>query len=1318
MSSITGSVAELFATLGLDATQFGTALAESEAMLKSAGADMSLTLKELQVEHSRLLESLGALSKPITALEMAYDSLGISGTASVRDQIAAVEILQDAVKEALVAEERRAAAIAVIEGEIVASLQLEVGIRKEIAASVAADAALRLAQEKQGEIQSAAILKQRVAQEREAVSIMAGVEKEYTALWTGLLKEREAAEKAAAAQRVAVEREALRIRESVIAADMAAQVAAEERLQEKLTEVDSAGARARLGVRIGAGGIAPTGFLGGPVVVGAAVAGFAIYETAKAAATLDDALNKSLSIMGNVSAAMKGQMKQAAEDLAAQYGVASADIAKAFYHLASSGMDAEQSLSALPTVVKFAFTASTDGVMNMGRAAELLTTTVNALHGAGGSIEHVADLLLAADRMAAGTGEQFAQALAGKGAGAIRILGKDMEEGLAILATYSMLGMRGAEAQGAMVQVLRDFRVEAERHKNVIITLNGVQTTYRDLVYDSTGKMKNLADILTELETLFQGASTATITHDLALMGLNKRTTQAIQPLIGMSDEMRRFEENLRSSDSAMSEIVDKRLDSAVVKFDRFKETIHNLAIEVGDKLLPGLTSAAELLTKIVSGKTTYGSGSPLPNETDFPDPAARLIELRKYLKDQQSTSKALRPGGNQRDQFVKDTNAVVVDDLVHSADAAAAVAQTAITVLEDKIARGKALLTQVLRDIGQGPKAAAGDAGESGVTDPDAEEKARKKAAAIADKAARDRNALAVVEITEERDHNLRLIKIEEDYYTAKQKLDGGVSGETLAALHNLRDSELQVNLEADQKLLALEHTTKSALSNAKAKALESKAQDQRTAQTGKEDQDAAVRAQAEVDHETKAMADIMAARRAYADKVAQYRLDLDDKVHEDQAKAHELELSGELSHSIRILELWRQRADSLERAGKLTADQRNLINDQVNSLEENLERDSLNKQLTALDEKYSAEVDYASKRQDLLNRIQALDDARLKHDQTSREQVTKVVSQGMQTLLRQSESMIRSIGSGIGDLVTEGGKFGDRMDKVAKNIVKSLVTDVVEYGFGKVLMAIFNTDSALYNLGKKLSNVFGSSATPAAAINPGQVSAVTPPFVDNNALKANTEQIAKGTAGAIKNTAATVADTSSTQIDTRHTSANTEATGENTQQGQQPNTEATKLNTDAMRMLTESVRTNTAADEANTVATDANTVALWALTGAITKAMIIGKIPGLGGGASGGGGGGFFDFGFGNDPSGGYGYPPFGGGGGGWGGYPDYWDYLNNLGNDYTNSMATPAGPLNGGSVHLDFSGAHFSGVTHDLVAEVMNKAVDRTRLNRGRV
>jgi hypothetical protein len=38
---------------------------------------------------------------------------------------------------------------------------------------------------------------------------------------------------------------------------------------------------------------------------------------------------------------------------------------------------------------------------------------------------------------------------------------------------------------------------------------------YKELLYDSTGTMKNFSVILGELETLFNGASTETIQHDL-----------------------------------------------------------------------------------------------------------------------------------------------------------------------------------------------------------------------------------------------------------------------------------------------------------------------------------------------------------------------------------------------------------------------------------------------------------------------------------------------------------------------------------------------------------------------------------------------------------------------------------------------------------------------------------------------------------------------------------------------------------------------------------------------------------------------------------
>jgi TP901 family phage tail tape measure protein len=85
----------------------------------------------------------------------------------------------------------------------------------------------------------------------------------------------------------------------------------------------------------------------------AAVAGIAV-KSIQEFAKFDEQLNKSLAIMGDVSEAMRGNMAEAAREVARTTTFSADQAAESFFFLASAGLDAEQAVAAMPQVAKFA----------------------------------------------------------------------------------------------------------------------------------------------------------------------------------------------------------------------------------------------------------------------------------------------------------------------------------------------------------------------------------------------------------------------------------------------------------------------------------------------------------------------------------------------------------------------------------------------------------------------------------------------------------------------------------------------------------------------------------------------------------------------------------------------------------------------------------------------------------------------------------------------------------------------------------------------------------------------------------------------------
>ncbi len=180
-----------------------------------------------------------------------------------------------------------------------------------------------------------------------------------------------------------------------------------------------------------------TSFAGSIAKLAAGVgAGLGLRSAIQQADAFQVAMTNSLAIMGNVSQAMREDMVTAAQAVAMQTRFSAKEAAEAYFFLASAGLDAAQSIGALPTVAKFAQAGNFD----LALATDLLTDAQSAL---GLSVKdvtknmknmaRVGDVLVKANTLANATVEQFSEALTTKAGAALRNLGKDVEEGVAVL---------------------------------------------------------------------------------------------------------------------------------------------------------------------------------------------------------------------------------------------------------------------------------------------------------------------------------------------------------------------------------------------------------------------------------------------------------------------------------------------------------------------------------------------------------------------------------------------------------------------------------------------------------------------------------------------------------------------------------------------------------------------------------------------------------------------------------------------------------------------------------------------------------------------
>lgn len=332
----------------------------------------------------------------------------------------------------------------------------------------------------------------------------------------------------------------------------------------------------------------------------AAVAG-GVAISIKSFADFDAAMTESTAIMGDVSDAMRKDMSNAARDVAKTTKFSATEAAQSYFFLASAGMDAAQSIEALPKVAAFAQA----GAFDMATATDLLTDAQSAL---GLSVDdtaqnmenmaRVSDVLVKANTAANATVQEFSEALTEKAGNALRNLNKDVEEGVAVLSVYADAGVKGSAAGVQLNAVLDKLTLTADKNAEAYAEL-GVQ------VFDSSGEMHNMADIISDMETAFAGMTTEQRLAALSTLGLTRQARDGTLALLGNSEAIREYEAGLRDAAGFTDDVANKQMETFWAKLGLVKDQFLDVALSVGEALMPALEGFADWLM----GKTPAITG-------------------------------------------------------------------------------------------------------------------------------------------------------------------------------------------------------------------------------------------------------------------------------------------------------------------------------------------------------------------------------------------------------------------------------------------------------------------------------------------------------------------------------------------------------------------------------------------------------------------------------------------------------------------------------------------------------------------------------------
>lgn len=334
------------------------------------------------------------------------------------------------------------------------------------------------------------------------------------------------------------------------------------------------------------------------VALGTLVVAFKIASDAE---EFNRTMKNSLAIMEDVSEDMKRIMVNTSIKVAAETNSNYIQTAGAYKFLASAGLDAEQSLKALPIVARFAqagmFDLEKATTLAVGSQAALGKVVKDPIQNME-NLRRVTDLLSHANNIGLGSVEDFSAALANGTAASLRILNKDAEEGLAVLVAYANQMIIGEEAGTQFTIVLRDLQTKA-------IDNAAVFSAYGVSVFDASGKMRNFADILRDLEVLMDGLSDRDKKMALMNLGFTDKSVNSLLKIVGMSSQIKESEKSFRAMRNATENINNKQLTEWAKAMNEVNEVLDIFKAKIIIPIIDALGMAIQFVVGAFKGK--YG---------------------------------------------------------------------------------------------------------------------------------------------------------------------------------------------------------------------------------------------------------------------------------------------------------------------------------------------------------------------------------------------------------------------------------------------------------------------------------------------------------------------------------------------------------------------------------------------------------------------------------------------------------------------------------------------------------------------------------------
>ncbi|MBP3932217.1 MAG: phage tail tape measure protein, partial [Peptostreptococcaceae bacterium] len=282
-------------------------------------------------------------------------------------------------------------------------------------------------------------------------------------------------------------------------------------------------------------------------------------------------------------------LEEEAKRMGATTKYSATESADALSYMALAGWDAEQMAAGLEPSLKLAGASG----MQLAECTDIVTDTMSMFGMKASEATKMTDMLAYAQANSNTDVQQLGEALKYCGASA-NAMGYDLADTTALLGTFADQGLKGSSAGTTLNAMFRDMKKNAEDGKIAIGDKNVA-------IVDANGNYRDMTDILADVQKATEGMTQAE--RDMALSSI--WGTEALKG-VNMAFEagvpkIREFEDGIRKSDGAASDMYDTMQNNLKGAIDNMKSAFEGVMITIGERLIPIFQNVVDGITNMLT---------------------------------------------------------------------------------------------------------------------------------------------------------------------------------------------------------------------------------------------------------------------------------------------------------------------------------------------------------------------------------------------------------------------------------------------------------------------------------------------------------------------------------------------------------------------------------------------------------------------------------------------------------------------------------------------------------------------------------------------